>query len=200
MTSNWFGLPYPPGRHLRCDAYRESLGSLRAYYYNPHITTTSQSYCSFFLFFSFSFMSLIADGPLITIPPVVTKDLPISPRFTPYDFLSRCKFSTLTTRQPMVEFYLLTFPRFPLRKKEHKSYFRKNRTHDFRTSRCADNLLDHSGDEHCVYQRQGGACYESLKRVIGINHKYWNHGNIKGDKSVITPFDIRNGVILTLEG
>ena len=62
-------------------------------------------------------------------------------------FLSRCKFSTLTTRQPMVEFYLLTFPRFPLRKKEHKSYFRKNRTHDFRTSRCAAYLLDHSGDE-----------------------------------------------------
>ena len=52
-------------------------------------------------------------------------------------FLSRCKFSTLTTRQPMVEFYLLTFPRFPLRKKEHKSYLVKNRTHDFRTSRCA---------------------------------------------------------------
>ena len=56
-------------------------------------------------------------------------------------FLSRCKFSTLTTRQPMVEFYLLTFPRFPLRKKEHKSYFGKNRTHDFRTSRCAAYLL-----------------------------------------------------------
>ena len=47
----------------------------------------------------------------------------------------------------MVEFYLLTFPRFPLRKKEHKSYFGKNRTHDFRTSRCAAYLLDHSGDE-----------------------------------------------------
>ena len=45
----------------------------------------------------------------------------------------------------MVEFYLLTFPRFPLRKKEHKSYFGKNRTHDFRTSRCAGYLLDHSG-------------------------------------------------------
>ena len=81
---------------------------------------------------------------IITILPVVTKDLPISPRFTPYYFLSRCKFSTLTTRQPMVEFYLLTFPRFPLRKKEHKSYFGKNRTHDFRTSRCAGYLLDHS--------------------------------------------------------
>ena len=57
---------------------------------------------------------------ILTILPVVTKNLPISPRFTPYDFLSRCKFSTLTTRQPMVEFYLLTFPRFPLLKKEHK--------------------------------------------------------------------------------
>ena len=33
----------------------------------------------------------------------------------------------------MVEFYLLTFPRFLLRKKEHKSYFGKNWTHDFRT-------------------------------------------------------------------
>ena len=62
-------------------------------------------------------------------------------------FLSRCKFSTLTTRQPMVEFYLLTFPRFPLRKKEHRSYFGKNRTHDFRTNRCAAYLLDHSGDK-----------------------------------------------------
>ena len=47
----------------------------------------------------------------------------------------------------MVEFCLLTFPRFPLGKKEHKSYFGKNRTHDFRTSRCAGYLLDHSGDE-----------------------------------------------------
>ena len=62
-------------------------------------------------------------------------------------FLSRCKFSTLTTRQPMVEFYLLAFPRFPLRKKEHKSYKGKNRTHDFRTSRYAGHPLDHSGDE-----------------------------------------------------
>ena len=52
----------------------------------------------------------------------------------------------------MVEFYLLTFPRFPLRKKEHNSYFGKNRTHDFRTtSRCAGYLLDHSGDEVLPY-------------------------------------------------
>ena len=45
---------------------------------------------------------------IITILPVVTKDLPNSIWFMPYDFLSRCKVSTLlTTRQLMVEFYLL---------------------------------------------------------------------------------------------
>ena len=86
---------------------------------------------------------------IITILPLVTKDLLISPRFTPYDFLSRCKFNTVvTTHQPMVELYLLTFPRFPLRKKEHKSYFGKNRTHDFRTSRCAGYLLDFGNCRH----------------------------------------------------
>ena len=98
----------------------------------------------FFLFFNLTYSRWTS--LIITILPVVTKDLPISPRFTPYNILSRCKFSTLTTRQPMAEFYLLTFPRFPLRKKEHKSYFGENRTHDFRTSRCAGYLLDHSGD------------------------------------------------------
>ena len=82
---------------------------------------------------------------IITILPVATEDLPFPPRFTRYDFLSRCKFSNLATRQPMVEFYLLTFPRFPLRKKEHKFYFGKNRTHDFRITRCVGYLLDHSG-------------------------------------------------------
>ena len=94
-------------------------------------------------------ISLIADGPHHYHPACeVNYDLPISPRFTPYDFLSRCKFSNLSTRQPMVEFYILTFPRFPLRKKEHKSYFGKNRTHDIRTSsRCAGYLLE----DHIVH-------------------------------------------------
>ena len=91
-----------------------------------------------------------------------SKDLSISLRFTPYDSLSRCMFSTLTTRQPMVEFHLLTFPRFPLRKKQHKYYFGKNRTHHFRTSRCAGYLLDHSGDEGLLHKIQG-----SLSRVGG---------------------------------
>ena len=47
----------------------------------------------------------------------------------------------------MVEFYLLTSSRFPLRKKKHKFWFDKNRSHGFRTSRCARYLLDHAGDE-----------------------------------------------------
>ena len=108
---------------------------------------TSEYFSKSFSFFFFSPSHLEPMNLIVTILPVVTKDLPISPRFTPYYLVSRCKFSTLTTRQPMVQFYLLTFPRFLLRKKEHKSYFvGRNRTHDFRTSRCAGYLLDHSGD------------------------------------------------------
>ena len=159
MTLNWLGLPYPPGRHLRCDTYRESLGSIRAYYYNPYIITISQSYCSFFLFlFHLTYSRWTSSLPSCLWSQRIFPSLPGSRLTT---FLSRCKLSTLTTRQPMVEFYLLTFPRFLLRKKEHKSYLGKNRTHDFRTSRCAAYLLDHSGDD-CVCQRQGGACYESF--------------------------------------
>ena len=37
-------------------------------------------------------------GLNVAILPVVTKDLPISPRFTPYEFLSRCKFSNLVKK------------------------------------------------------------------------------------------------------
>ena len=108
----------------------------------------------------FFFISLIADGPHHYNPACGHKGSSHL-RFTPYNFLSRCKFSTLTARQPMVEIYLLTFPRFPLRKKEHKSYFGKNRTHDFRTSRCASYLLDqkdysinnngNSGQDYNIY-------------------------------------------------
>ena len=107
---------------------------------------------------------------IITILPVVTKDLPISPRFTPYNFFYRDASSalTLTTSQPMVEFYLLTFPRFPLRKKEHKSYFGKNRTHDFRTSRCAAYLLDHSGDKVYMFCCCCCCCFLTLTDPLRI--------------------------------
>ena len=42
-------------------------------------------------------------------------------------FSSRCKCSILTTRQPMVECYLLTFSRFSLRTQEHKFWFSQER-------------------------------------------------------------------------
>ena len=100
--------------------------------------------CGLFFFFFFFFnLTFIADGSCLWTQRI----FPSLPGSRLTMFLSRCKFSTITTRQPMVEFYLLTFPRFPLRKKEHKSYFGKNRTHDFRTSRCEAYLLNHSGDE-----------------------------------------------------
>ena len=64
----------------------------------------------------------------------------------------------LATCQLMIEFYLLTFPSFPLREKEHKSYFGKNRRHDFRTSKCAGHLLLYRPDRplgrrYIVYSR-----------------------------------------------
>ena len=99
---------------------------------------------SFFFFFHLTYSRWTSSLPSCLWSQRIFSSL-LGSRLT--TFLSRCKFSTLTTCQPMVEFYLLTFPRFPLRKKEHKSYFRKNRTHGFRTSRCAAYLLDHSGNE-----------------------------------------------------
>ena len=108
---------------------------------------------------------------IITILPVVTKDLPISPRFTPYNFFYRDASSALLqlVNQWLDFTYLLTFPRFPLRKKEHKSYFGKNRTHDFRTSRCAAYLLDHSGDERLLPHE-----VKCLTQDISKSHYY--HG------------------------
>ena len=55
---------------------------------------------------------------IITILPVVTKDLPISPWFTPYNFLSRCKFSTLL--QLVNQWLNFTYSR------SHFRYERKN--------------------------------------------------------------------------
>ena len=115
------------------------------------------------LFLSFFFFHLTYSRWTSSLPSCLwsRRIFPSLPGSRLTTFLSRCKFSTLTTRQPMVEFCLLTFPRFPLRKKEHKSYLGKNRTHDFRTSRCAAYLLDHSGDELPFYSAslgQPGQC------------------------------------------
>ena len=68
------------------------------------------------------------------ILPVVTKDLPIYPRFSLYELLSQCKVSALTTCQPMAEF--LPTHDFRYGSQNTNSGFHRNRTHDFRTSRC----------------------------------------------------------------
>ena len=117
---------------------------------------------TFFFFFNLTYSRWTSSSPSCLWSQRMFPFLPGS-RLTV--FLSRCKFSTLTTRQLMVEFYLLTFPRFPLRKKEHKSYFGKNRTHDFRTSRCTDYLLDHSGDE--VALRTNSGCGKERRILLG---------------------------------
>ena len=72
---------------------------------------------------------------IITILPVVTKDLPISPRFTPHDFFIAMQVQQSYNSSTMVEFYLLLLLYSRSHAKEHKSYLLcgKNRTHDFRT-------------------------------------------------------------------
>ena len=95
------------------------------------------------IFLFSSLISLIPDGPHHYHPACGHKrSSHLSPVHALQFSIAMHKFSTLTTHHSMVEFYLLTFPRFPLRKKEHKHYSGKNRTHDFRPSRCAGYLLD----------------------------------------------------------
>ena len=89
-------------------------------------------------------ISLTADRPQrARLPPVpstatlpsclwrlsLSKDLPISPRFSSSKFLSRCKFSTLTVRHVIVGFYLYysgSQAIIPLRKPNTNCDFHKN--------------------------------------------------------------------------
>ena len=84
---------------------------------------------------------------IITILPVVTKDLSISPRFTPYNFFIAMQVQLLL--QLVNQWLNFTNSRSHAFRYERKNTnpTGKNRTHDFRTtSRCAAYLLDHSGD------------------------------------------------------
>ena len=155
FCSHWSLVDVPliffcPADHVPDWQPRIFLGMVDARSVNVKNTTTVQYRDSFkpsrdglfFFFFNLTYSRWTSSLPSCLWSQRIFPSLPGS-RLT--IFLSRCKFSTLTTRQPIVELNLLTFPRFPLRKKEHKSYFGQNRTHDFRTSRCAGYLLDHSG-------------------------------------------------------
>ena len=63
--------------------------------------------------------------------------------YRPYEFLSRCSYSTPTPHQPMIKFFQLMSSRFPLRKPEKKCTPAESRTHKFRLSRRTSYLQDH---------------------------------------------------------
>ena len=98
---------------------------------------------SFFL----SFISLIADGPHHYHPTCGHKGSSHLSPVHALQFFYRDASSALLQLVNQWLNFTYSLPTLPLRKKEHKSCFGKNRTHDFRISRCADYLLDHSGDE-----------------------------------------------------
>ena len=108
--------------------------------------TPTTSTCPFYFILCISMGFNVLTNPTywycnVAILPVVTKDLPISPRFSPEDFLSRCKFSTLslynspTNNDWILLTHVLTLFAMDVR---IKTRFDKNQTHEFRTtSRCA---------------------------------------------------------------
>ena len=86
-------------------------------------------------------ISLTAYGPQcarLPIPPIATlpsclwsrRIFHLSPRFSPHDFLSRCKSSILATRQ---HFTCSRSHAFRYGRQNRKSVFHKNQTHDFPT-------------------------------------------------------------------
>ena len=85
---------------------------------------------------------------LVAILTVVTKGLLISPRFTPYEFLSHVSSALLQIVNQWLNFTYSRTNAFRYGR-QNKNPADKNRTHNFRTSRCAGHLLDHSGDEGC---------------------------------------------------
>ena len=96
-------------------------------------------------------------GPNVATLPVVNKDLPNSPRFTPYEFY-RDESSALL--QLVNQWLDSTYSRsYSFRcGRKNTSSGDENRTQDFRTSRCAGHLLDHSGVQVTI----------SLHRLYGI--------------------------------
>ena len=109
---------------------------------------------SFFLF-SFSFISLIADEPHHYHPACGHKgSSPLSPAHALQFFIAmqvQHSYYNLSTNGWILFTHVPTLS--VTKERTQKSYFGKNRTHDFRTSRCAAYLLDHSGDKHLANQK-----------------------------------------------
>ena len=118
----------------------------------PHIFLSPPILHSFIFYFLFSLVSLIADGPHHYHPACGHKGSShLSPVHALQFFIAmqvQHSYNSSTNGRIL----LTHVPTLSVtRKKEHKSYFGKNRTHDFRTSRCAGYLLDHSGNDVLIY-------------------------------------------------
>ena len=99
-----------------------------------------------FFFLFFSFISLIADGPHHYHP--ACGHIGSSHLSPVYALLFFYRDASSALLQLVNQWLNFTYSRsHAFRYEEHKSYFGKNRTHDFRTSRRAAYLLDHWGDE-----------------------------------------------------
>ena len=98
------------------------------------------------LFFPPSFISLIADGPHRYQHPACGHkgSSNISPVHALIFFYHYASSALLQLVNQQLHF---TYSRSHAFRYEHKFYFGKTRTHDFRTSRDGGYLLDHSGDE-----------------------------------------------------
>ena len=87
---------------------------------------------------------------IITILPVVTKDLPISPRFTPYDFYRDACLAILQLVNQWLNFTSSRSHAFRYGRKNIEPTLVRIDLTTSALSRCAGYLLDHSGDELSV--------------------------------------------------
>ena len=88
-------------------------------------STRSRKLCITPVFFSFFSHHLSPMGPINELQRCPSRmghkgSTHLSPVHA-YEFLSRCRFSNLTPRQPMAELFVLASSRFPLRKSEENS-------------------------------------------------------------------------------
>ena len=124
----------------------------------------------FFLFFLFFFISLIADGPNHYHPACGHKGSShLSPVHALQFFYRDASSALLQLVNQWLNFTYSRSHAFRYERKNTNPTFGKNRTHDFRTSRCAAYLLDYSGDLYyslkCDIFTPSAACFICWSRV-----------------------------------
>ena len=143
----------------------------------PLISLFVVLYCSsvlrLFFFFFFSLISLIAYGPHHYHPACGHKGSShLSPVHASQFFYRDASSALLQLVNQWLNFTYSRSHAFRYERKQHKSYFGKNRTHDFRTSRCADYLLDHSlsGEYRCLVFAGLGVSYLDQNVPVFISY------------------------------